>query len=239
LRSSNLKRELLQTLVRRAACYLVQQDIPHVVDCLQEVIALVTQYGYETLALIELQRLPHLLEAIHTQPAMQAICSHFFPDLEKQEQETQNDPNTGPLVTPTVQVAVMSQDAAKLRIVAFGEPAVFLQETPITRWRVVDAMELCFFLLDRGRPCHKEQIFTALWPEREGTSNQALRTAVYYLRKALGERTVVSRGQCYSLDLSAMYGTSVWYDVAIFCEQYRAAKVAMDGEDENAAYSLL
>ena len=239
LRSNDLKRELLQALIRLAACYLAQQYISRVIECMQEVIALVTQYGYETLALLELQRVPPLLQAIHTQPELLFLCSHFFPDLEKREQETQNGHNMGPLVTPTAQVTAMPQDAARLRFVSFGEPAVFLQETPITHWRLVDAMELCFFLLDRGRPCHKEQILTALWPDKEGTSDQVLRTAVYYLRKALGERTVVSRGRCYSLDLSAVYGTSVWYDVAIFCEQYQAAKAAIDGEDENMAYSLL
>ena len=69
-----------------------------------------------------------------------------------------------------------------------------MKGTAIARWRVANAMELCFFLLDHERPVHKEQIFTALWPEKDDALDQALRTTVYYLRKALGEGTVISRG---------------------------------------------
>jgi len=237
LRANDLKRELLQALIRLAACYLAQQDIPRVIHCMEEAVALVTQYGYETLALIELQRVPPLLQAIHSQPELLLLRSCLFSDLEKQEPEIRAHMMSA-LAETEVQETAQSQDVPKLRILAFGEPTVFLQETPITRWRVVDAMELCFFLLDRERPCHKEQIFTALWPDKEGTPDQALRTTVHYLRKALGENAVVSRGGFYSLDLRAVYGESVWYDVATFREQYEAANAALAREDDSSAYDL-
>lgn len=61
------------------------------------------------------------------------------------------------LATPAAPTPVLKgTNQPAISIQAFGEPAVFLDERPITRWRMARAMELFFFLLDAGRPMRKE-----------------------------------------------------------------------------------
>ena len=130
-----------------------------------------------------------------------------------------------------------------LRILALGEPMVFLNEVLITRWRMARAMELFFFLLESGRPMHKEQIITTLWPvvEMNERIDQTFRATIYYLRKALANAdeelrssVIISQGGTYSLNLSVFSG-EVQYDVARFEEQYRQAKQFLTHEDDAAA----
>jgi two-component SAPR family response regulator len=127
----------------------------------------------------------------------------------------------------------------RLRIQAFGEPAVFLNQQPITRWRMAQAMELFFFLLDSGRPMRKEQIITALWPQVDDQTNQTFHSTVYYLRKALNKAYIVSRGGTYSLDLSSFDENNVQYDVALFKEQYVRAKRSLTSESDLEARTAL
>src|SRR5205085_7529005 len=108
-------------------------------------------------------------------------------------------------------------------------------EEPITRWRMARAMELCFFLLDRGRPMRKEQIIDALWPDAEDFSEQTLRSTIYYLRKALGEACIVSYGGTYALDVASTYGEHIWYDVVAFQKYSIQAKEALAIEEVSAA----
>ncbi|QBD74979.1 hypothetical protein EPA93_02810 [Ktedonosporobacter rubrisoli] len=131
------------------------------------------------------------------------------------------------------------QGLPTLRIQAFGEPTVFLQDQPIKRWRVSHAMSLCFFLLDHTYPVHKEQICAELWPEKDVSSGQALRTSIYYLRKILGEAAVISRSGFYELDLHNLYGDKFWYDVDNFKKAYKRAKEALRSEDDKTAYKHL
>jgi LuxR family maltose regulon positive regulatory protein len=122
-----------------------------------------------------------------------------------------------------------------LRVLALGEPVVYINDTPITRWRMARAMELFFFLLDYGRPVHKEQIIATLWPEPDDQIDQTLRSTVYYLRQALGKPCVVYRAGTYALDLATSYPGQVWYDVAIFQERYAAAKKALAASNDTTA----
>ncbi len=238
LRSHNLKRELLQTLIRLAACYIAIQDMYHAIKCMQEVLMIIKQYEYEILARIEIQRILHLAHAIQSRPEMSFFRSYMFPEVAMREPEIPADQESSSHSLTENEVVGMAMETPKLRIFAFGEPTIFLQTTPITHWRVVNAMELCFFLLDREYPCHKEQIFTALWPDKDEIPDQALRTTIYYLRKALGEGTVISKKGFYSLNLSAVYGKSIWYDVELFSEQYEAANTAFTQKDTHGAYTL-
>jgi two-component SAPR family response regulator len=173
---------------------------------------------------------------------MKEIRALFFPELEKQDQETHDIEHYAkstdePVSSTPLQITVAPSEEPELRILAFGEPRVFLKGNAITRWRVANAMELCFFLLDHERPVHKEQIFIALWPEKDDALDQALRTSLYYLRKALGESTVISRGGFYSLDLKALYNENIWYDVAAFRKYYTVAHEALTQENDTTAYT--
>jgi LuxR family maltose regulon positive regulatory protein len=128
----------------------------------------------------------------------------------------------------------------RLSIYALGEPVVLIDTTPVTRWRMARAMELCFFLLENKQPLRKDQIIAALWPDADdiGRINQTFRSTIYYLRQAIGEACLVQRSGQYRLDLPAVYG-QFWHDVAAFEEQQRLAKTALeDGDDENAAQAF-
>jgi len=89
------------------------------------------------------------------------------------------------------------------------------------------ALELFFFLLDATHPISKEAILTVLWPVYDEQTTQVFHNTVYQLRKLLGETCVVFRPMGYSLDLSACYGTRVWYDVKEFQQQKARAEQAL------------
>lgn len=121
------------------------------------------------------------------------------------------------LATPAAPTPVLKgTNQPAISIQAFGEPAVFLDERPITRWRMARAMELFFFLLDAGRPMRKEQIITALWPQVDDQINQTFHSTIHRLRKALNDTYVISRGGTYGLDLPSSDGNRFHYDVAQF-----------------------
>ena len=83
----------------------------------------------------------------------------------------------------------------------------------------------------------KEQLITALWEEVDEQISQTFYSTIYYLRRALGgESTIRSRAGIYTLDLASVYGQEgVWYDVAVFEEQYALGKQALADEVEETA----
>lgn len=125
-----------------------------------------------------------------------------------------------------------------LRILALGEPQVFADEVPITRWRMARAMELYFFLLENDRPLRKEQIMAALWPDVESEkADQTFRSTIYYLRKAIREDCLEYTSGLYRLNLARFYGDRIWYDVVIFDNCYREARQSLEQDDDEAAAS--
>jgi DNA-binding SARP family transcriptional activator len=137
------------------------------------------------------------------------------------------------------QLAPTAPGSARLSILAFGEPAVFLGEEPITRWRMARAMELFFFLLDRDQPTSKESILTTLWPEFDEQTNQTFHSTLHHLRKVLGEACFVFRAGGYRLDLAACYGEQVFYDVKAFQGYRLEAEQALAQHDEARARGAL
>ena len=115
-----------------------------------------------------------------------------------------------------------------------GEPAVLIDENPVTRWRMARSMELFFLLLDQGHPLRKEQIIDALWQNYDKQSNQAFHSTLFYLRKAIGEACIISQGGAYVLNLAAHYA-SIEYDVELFQEHFARGKQCLEQEDEEGA----
>ena len=116
-----------------------------------------------------------------------------------------------------------------------GEPAVLLDGVPVTQWRMSRTMELYFLLLESNRPVHKDKIMGALWPDEDEQNDQTLRSTVHYLRKAVGAGCVISLVGAYALDLGAVYGDEVWYDVSAFREYALLAKDATANEAHDEA----
>src|SRR5712692_2291123 len=235
LKKTGLKRELLRVEVGLGACQLAQRNKAEAIHQLDEITSILENQDYGQLILLALHRHPALQKLAKTLPELEDLRTllHIEPSVQESEEAPPPKPAApAPLRATTIE--------SKLKIQAFGEPAVFLDGGPITRWRMARAMELFFFLLDSGRPMRKEQIITALWPQVDDQIIQTFHSTIYYLRKALNESYVVSHGGTYSLDLSSHDNNMMQYDVALFKKQYAQAKQFLASEnDEEAKAALL
>ena len=240
LRKVGLKQEHLQALLRLATYHLSQQQIPDAVRYLETAAMIISICeGYEQLAQMEIRRLPVLHQALKSLPELEQARTLFHlevayqtaPAHERyssiQEKEQAVQPVAPP---PTTEALVQSYN---LTILALGEPAVYLHQELVTRWRMARAMELFFYLLDCGRPIRKETIITALWPEIDEQTTRTFYSTIHYLRQALGgESIVIAKGGMYDLKLDALYGKEVWYDVAAFEDFHKQAKHALEGNND-------
>jgi DNA-binding SARP family transcriptional activator len=118
---------------------------------------------------------------------------------------------------------------------------VYINDIPVTRWHMLRSLELFFLLLDSDQPLPKDRLIEALWPAN--TANEqidtTMRTAIYYLRQALGKTAIVYAAGLYRLNLSALYGPEIWYDVVLFEKRYNEARKALDEHNDAAARSCL
>lgn len=90
-------------------------------------------------------------------------------------------------------------------------------------------------MLDYQRPIRKEQLIEVLWSEEEEYVDQTIRSALHYLRKAIGNACITSRGGVYTLDLGTLYGDDIWYDVVLFQDHHTQAQSALDAEHDAQA----
>lgn len=231
LEKAGIKRELLRVKLCIASCQLAQQKQHEALSSLGGVTSILESYDYGQIILSRLNRFPAVYHLIKTSPALQRLRT-----LLQIRPQSPGSKEVASATTLAPQLIVSNQPTLKIQ--AFGEPAIFLNEQPITRWRMAHSMELFFFLLDCARPMRKEQIITALWPEVDEQINQTFHSTTHYLRKALVDSAIVSRAGTYSLDLSAL-SDAVQYDAALFKEHYTQAKQCLFDEDDAAAKELL
>jgi len=226
LRKAGLKREQLQATIRMAACHLAQGNTTRLIRCMEKAAMLTMQGAYDSLALLELRRLPNLLQAIKNMPETAPVRSL----LNSGGNLAEGDPV--PLQKSTSSLSMKRH--SHLQVFALGEPKVLVDDIPITRWRMARAMELYFLLLDRSQ-LRKEQIIVALWPDADDSIDQTLRSMIYYLRRAVGESSLVYRAGMYTLNLATLYGEDVHYDVATFSSHEATANQALMAGDEQVA----
>jgi ATP/maltotriose-dependent transcriptional regulator MalT/DNA-binding SARP family transcriptional activator len=241
----DLKQEHLQALMRLAAYNLGQDQHPEAVHCLERAARIISICeGYERVAQLEVRHFPNLEQALRTLP--QAAQLRALLHLEALPPAAGSDEALFPMPepqapTPAVPLPLSLTTVTQphpLTILALGEPVVSLHQEPITRWRMARSMELCFYLLDCGRPMRKETIITELWPEVDEQTIRTFYSTVYYLRQALGgEAVIVAKGGSYMLRLEALYGQEVWYDVRAFEEAQARAKQALDNGQDGEAKS--
>jgi DNA-binding SARP family transcriptional activator len=183
--------------------------------------------SYIHLVLLELQWLPELLSSVQHHPQLASLRQLLQLDEPCQPLGANDQTSPG---FPHTEIR-----SPKLTIRAFGEPAVLLDEQPITHWRMAHAMELFFFLLNYDHPISKESILTALWPECDDQTNQTFHSTLHHLRKLLGQASVVFRSNGYSLNLAACYSEQVSYDVKEFQQSRLEAEQALAQQDEASA----
>jgi LuxR family transcriptional regulator, maltose regulon positive regulatory protein len=227
LRNTSLKREMMQALLRLAACELARKETFEALRLLEEVTLLLDSgQTYRQLVLVELNWLPILLLAVKRLPQL-AHLRHILA-LEEDVQEESEKISASLSLLPITAVP-------KLIILAFGEPVVLLDNQPIKRWRMARAMELFFYLLTSDRPLGKEQIITDLWPDFDEQTNQTFHSTIHYLRKLFGASCIVFQADGYILNLAAHYGEEISYDVQQFQVCRAKAEQALAQRDDLTA----
>ena len=228
LASAGMKREWLQAVIRLIACKISLGETAVAIQRMDDSLARATLDGYDLLAVLEIRRIPGFLESLQQLP----IAAHVYDRIDTiMKANEDNSLRRSSLQQPIVRVPPQ----IRLKVFTLGESQVLIDEEPVVRWRVARAMELFFYLLDCGKPVRKDVIVEALWSEEEEQVDQALRSVVYYLRKALGESVLVFHAGMYTLDLTLLYGETIFYDVAYFLEQYTHAKQALKMHDKDLA----
>lgn len=239
-KETNIQFLHLQAHFLLAVCCFRQQKASEARQIIEGAIALNKKGDFEHIFKVEAVRYPELQvlldQVVPEGPAGQAIS------LQVSEEPFQEPP---PL---SVKNGGFPGDQNKngtyrLHILAFGEPKVLIDETLITRWHMTRSLELFFFLLEHAHPVQKDQIIETLWSD--STIEQidtGVRTAIYYLRRAIGKECIVYRSGFYSLNLSAVYEEQVCYDVDMFEKHYTNAKKnlkAGNEEEANMAFTTM
>jgi len=256
LRSIGLRWEQLCAMLRLTECQLMQGHTAEALRYIDDIATVIERNDYEHLVQQELRILPTLERAIKAMPELVRLRTLLHAETDEAERleeprslsVTQGDPRGDPPVVtsatpgspvtksdPRIASTIVETRQPRIKILALGEPAILIDEKPITRWRMTRAMELLFLLLDSGRPLRKEQIITALWTETDDHTNQTLHSTIHYLRKSLGESAIASQSGTYRLNLASRYGEHVWYDVAIFQDHYTRARQALENKQEKVA----
>ncbi|HLI05737.1 MAG TPA: BTAD domain-containing putative transcriptional regulator [Ktedonobacteraceae bacterium] len=232
LQASGSKREQLQAAIRLASCLLGLKDLSGALRQAKGAIAEARSSNYEQIIQIELHRSPDLLRAV-------------YPGGEEADQDELGDEEADVAALPAGEAALLphpdtvtvtAQRRSSLRILAFGEPSVYVNGQLITHWRMARSLELFFLLLNASHPLSKESIVTALWPETDEQTDQTFRSTLYYLRRALGKSCVTSIRGAFKLNLTAEY-EDVWYDVSLFQRHYESARQALGKKDDTASSS--
>lgn len=216
-RKANIQFFLLSAYLRLAVCHLKQGDVHKARLIGEQVLELNRKNNHEHRLKMEIGYYPELQKLLGHSPY---------------EAPTEEESSSPVEDSPVVQLLAETQPPTRLHISALGEPAVFVDDSPITHWRMARAMELYFFLLQSKQPVRKEQMQIALWPDADPERiEQTIRSTIYYLRLAIGKDQIVSSSGLYSLDLTP-YGQRVWYDVELFEKHHNEARLALDNADD-------
>jgi LuxR family transcriptional regulator, maltose regulon positive regulatory protein len=240
LNLSGLKRDHLQATLRLATCQFALGDEIAGQASLEDIAAQMATLGdYEQILRLELKRLPQLLSLIEVRknhPALKLL----LPWIEEEEEEDGHIASKPPQLDPPskkLQLTVV-ENPVRYEIRALGELVVVIDKVPITRWRRAKALEIFFYLLEKDKPVHKEQIINELWLE-DNPTDQAFRSTIHCLRKALGEGCIVSQNGSYFLDFAVSFRDNIWYDVTNFQQHHKQAKQFIEQHDEEQAKQSL
>lgn len=130
--------------------------------------------------------------------------------------------------------AVAATGVAELRVFALGEARVLVGEERVTRWRMPQARELLYFLLDRGEPVRKDSLLDAFWPLKSPeTADNAFRQARFRLKQALGRECVIQEAGRWRVDGACTYDVREFEQLA-----EEGTRLAASGELSAAAAAL-
>ena len=228
LNTTGARIEQLQAMLRAIICYIAVCQTEKGDQLLKKVTDIVTRFPYEHIVLLEFRRFPVLASYIQSSPRFASLCTLLGIQQVSQEKSF-----------PQISSRFDSGERQMpLKIYALGEPALFLGNEAVTRWRMPRSMELFFLFLDSGSPLRKEQIITALWPEIDEQTDQNWRSTLFYLRKVIGETCIIKSGSRYELKLANLYGKNIWHDAALFLQHKEQAEQALVVDDTRLAHEM-
>ncbi len=132
------------------------------------------------------------------------------------------------------EVSVAASKPAEMRVFALGEARVLVGDERVTRWRMPQARELLYFLLDRGEPVRKELLLDAFWPlKAPETADNAFRQARFRLKQALGRECLVQETGRWRVDGACTYDVR---EFELLAEE--GTRLAASGELGAAAAAL-
>ena len=231
LHSIGFQIEQLKAILSIAVCYSALNQRENLALTLHKASTIMASHNYEHILLLACQRHPVLVKHIHSLPEAVAL-REFLPPEKGTRRAHQRPPSS----SSSVSVSAPQERQPDLKIYALGEPAILINDEQITRWRMPKSMELFFLLLNNTSSLRKEQIITELWPgEINDQIDQTWRSTLYYLRKIIGESSVVKKGGRYTLDLAARYDKNIWYDVDVFLTRKGQAQQALKRDDKESA----
>jgi ATP/maltotriose-dependent transcriptional regulator MalT/DNA-binding SARP family transcriptional activator len=233
---TNIRFLHMQALLMLAVCFARQQKTNDALQMTREALELNEKGNLDYTLEVESRCYPEL-SALLTRVGHTHLTEHTGASLPDGSPRRQ----TEPLASGQSEGVMQQEVVPQLRVQAFGEPKVYINDIPVTRWHMLRSLELFFLLLDSDQPLPKDRLIEALWPAN--TANEqidtTMRTAIYYLRQALGKTAIVYAAGLYRLNLSALYGPEIWYDVVLFEKRYNEARKALDEHNDAAARSCL
>lgn len=234
---TNIRFLHLQSLLLLAVCFARQQQAEKALQMVRNALALNEKGNLNYTFEVESRCYPELTALLARAGQIPQSEHDGAPPLV--QSSPQQDQPVSPLHSEETQP--LQQAVAQLRIQAFGEPKVYIDDIPVARWHMLRSLELFFLLLDSAQPLPKDRLIEALWPTNAANEQMdtTMRTAIYYLRQALGKTAIVYAAGLYRLNLSALYGSEIWYDVDLFEKLSAEARQALDGRDDAAARTSL
>jgi len=124
----------------------------------------------------------------------------------------------------------------KLHIQALGKAHVTVDGRPVANahWQGQAARDLFFYLLTFPDGATKESVGAVIWPESSPSQLKLkFKNAIYRLRQALGQDTVLFDGDRYQFNQSADYE----YDVEFFLGRVAQAQAGTDPEKQISDYA--
>ena len=133
------------------------------------------------------------------------------------------------------QASAVPFGSPRLHINALGRAQVSVDGKPLANadWQGQAARDLFFYLLTSTNGLTKEVVGTIIWPDSSpGQLKLKFKNAVYRLRQALGQETVLFDEDRYQFNRTLDYE----YDVETFLEKLAQAQAATDRDQQVAGY---
>ncbi|MFQ5859130.1 MAG: tetratricopeptide repeat protein, partial [Anaerolineae bacterium] len=221
------KRELAIAVLHLAQALFEKTCSSDAINCLQEVVDLADELGYDYFLISEGRRSVELYKQAVAQQVgngrLARILEHLGEEVPERRPETDVE-------------TISSETEPPLRIQAFGQAQVWLYGEPITKkqWDSATTKELFFYLLAHPDGVRKDKILGVFWPETTpAKASSAFHSTNYRLRRALQRQDcILFKNGVYMINPELSY----WFDVDAFQALIEEAKNTESADERASLY---